>query len=144
MYCSVAAHPFCMDGQTDRQRDKLKGKFLDFVAENVTKMENWNEPLWLNVHLLNYAQHITNFHLIIYTHWSNNFQYVLHSILRQLPVLYFLTQRIPLVELHSLFQQHTIVVTLISSITFSSCYTPWPKNIQQLLHSLGQQVCCTH
>ena len=56
MYCSVSAHPFCMDGQTHRQRDKdmaqLIGKFWDFVVAKVTKMENWDEPLWLSVHWL--------------------------------------------------------------------------------------------
>jgi hypothetical protein len=71
-----------MDGETGRQTDKdmaqLIGKFWDFVAVNV---ENWDEPLWLSVHLLNYAHHLNNFHWLIYTHWSNNFQYVLHSLL---------------------------------------------------------------
>jgi hypothetical protein len=72
LYCSVTAHPFCKDGQTDRQGDKdmaqLISKFWDFVAANVTKMENWDEPLWLSIHWLNYTQHLNNFHWLIYTH----------------------------------------------------------------------------
>lgn len=65
-----------MDGQIDKDMAQLIGKFWDFVATNVTKMENWDERLWLNVQLLNYAHHLNNFHWLIYTHWSNNFQYV--------------------------------------------------------------------